>query len=162
AGRSLRSLHRKRFHPKRREERGTMRTIRLVAAATALFGTGLALAGDAPLVEHVDGYPKDFHRGEGASYAVFHKPGAGWHVVVTSGGRRHHFKGKVWIEGEGRFGVIEEWKSAGEVAAELQNENWFHKAIKRRRDDREFTFDIVEESKNVSGINFKVEGPGML
>src|SRR5437763_902305 len=102
-----------------------------VAAFVAATAFAVATAGEPPLVEHVDGYPVDFHKGEEASFAVFHKPGAGWHVIVTSAGRRHHFKGRIWIEGTGKFGVVEQWKGEGERRAEAAEHNWFHKAVRR-------------------------------
>jgi hypothetical protein len=144
-----------------------MRVTRLVLAVAVVLGSGLAgtrfvRAGEFPLVEQVDGYPKDFHRGEEASYAVFHKKDAGWHILVTSAGRRHHFKGKIWIEGEGKFGRVEQWKGEGERRVEEREGNWFHKAIHRHENDREITFDIVEERQQESGIYFNVEGPGIL
>lgn len=140
-----------------------MRAVRAFAVIAALVVAGsIGQAGEFPLVKHVDGYPKDFHRGEHAGFAVFHRPDRGWHLIVTSAGRRHHFKGKVWIEGPGKFGVIEQWKGEGEVKAEAGEHNWFHKSIKRHENDREFTFDIVEENKNVAGVNFGIEGEGKL
>src|SRR5205085_10071903 len=55
-----------------------------------------------------------------------------------------------------------QWKSEGEKIAEALEGNWFHKAIKRHEHDREISFDIVEEGKQLSGIVFTVEGGGML
>ncbi len=136
----------------------------LAASAALMVGVGLVHAQEElPLMEEVDGYPTDFHKGEEASFAVFHKADQGWHIVVTSAGRRHHFKGRVWIvNGEGKFGKIEQWKGEGERRVEEEEGNWFHKAIKRHENDREFTFDIVEEHAKEAGIFFKVEGPGYL
>jgi hypothetical protein len=144
-----------------------MRVTQFAAAAALLVGVGFAwggpaTAGDVAFVEYVDGYPKDFHKGEDASYAVFHKKDAGWHLIVTSAGHRHHFKGRVWIEGEGKFGKVEQWKGEGERIVEAEEGNWFHKAVKRHENDREITFDIVEERRQEAGIFFNVEGPGVL
>src|SRR5579883_1436823 len=88
----------------------------LAASAALVVGVGFVHAQEElPLMEEVDGYPTDFHRGEEASFAVFHKAEQGWHIVVTSAGRRHHFKGRVWIvNGDGKFGKIEQWKGEGE------------------------------------------------
>src|SRR5262249_26285405 len=108
-----------------------MRAVRALTVVAALAITSTLTAGDNPMVRHVDGYPKDFHRGENAAFGVFHRPDAGWHLVVTSAGHRHHFKGKVWIEGPGEFGPIEAWKGEGEKIAELVEGNWFHSKVKR-------------------------------
>lgn len=136
---------------------------RILSIAAVAFATSFCFAkGDLPMVEHVDGMPAHFHKGEHARIAVWHQKDAGWHIAVTSAGMRHHFKGRVWIEGEGKFGEVNEWKGEGEVHAEAGEHNWFRKAIKRGDHDREITFDIVEENKNICGVNFHVEGPGPL
>jgi hypothetical protein len=142
-----------------------MRPIRLAAfalGAALVVGGGLVLGEELPLVEQVDGYPVDFHKGEQASYAVFHKHDAGWHLIVTAAGGRHHFKGRIWIEGEGKFGQVQQWKGDGERRIEEEEGNWFFKRIKRHENDRELSFDIVEERRQEAGIFFKVDGPGYL
>lgn len=137
--------------------------LRVGSVAALLLATGLCFGkGDLPMVEHVDGCPENFHKGETARFAVWHQKDAGWHIAVTSAGHRHHFKGRIWIEGEGKFGEANEWKGEGEVKAEVGEHNWFHKALKRGPADKELSFDVIEEAKHFCGVNFHVEGPGPL
>jgi hypothetical protein len=144
-----------------KKEKEDMR--RLLCVAAVLFAASFCFAkGDLPMVEHVDGVPEGFHKGEHARFAVWHHKDGGWHIAVTSAGHRHHFKGRIWIEGEGKFGEAKQWKGEGEIKAEEGEANWFHKALKRGEKDRELTFDVVEESKHLAGVFFEVEGAGPL
>ncbi len=137
--------------------------LRLGSVAALLVATGLCFAkGDLPTVEHVDGVPEGFHKGETARFAVWHHKDGGWHVAVTSAGHRHHFKGKIWIEGDGKIGEAKQWKGEGEIKAEEGEANWFHKNLKRGEKDRELVFDVVEEAKHICGVFFEVDGPGPL
>jgi hypothetical protein len=137
-----------------------MRHLHFVIFAFGFAISTTALAGDAPLVEHADGRPANFEKGETASYGVWHTSTDAWRLDVTTAGYRHHFRGRIWIEGPGHFGPVVQWKGAGEKQSEDQNDNWFRKAIVRRDHDREIVFDVVSEDKDVSGILFKVEGSG--
>jgi hypothetical protein len=137
-------------------------SLRIAALAMLLVGGTYCLAGDLPVVEHVDGIPEGFHRGEHARFAVWHHKDGGWHVCVTSAGERHHFKGKIWIEGDGKIGEAKQWKGEGEIKCEEGEGNWFHKNLKREKGDKELVFDVVEESKHLAGVNFTVDGPGPL
>jgi hypothetical protein len=121
-----------------------------------------ALAGPVPFMKDTNGRPQNFERGEAASYAIWHTSTDAWRLDVTTAGYRHHFKGRVWIEGTGQFGPVLQWKGAGEAKSEEENDNWFKKAIVRQNNDRELVFDILSEDKNVSGVLFKVEGTGRL
>src|SRR5262249_54929980 len=93
-----------------------------------------------------------------ACYGVWHVPGEGWHVDITTGGHRHHFKGRVWIEGDARFKHVKEWKGEGERRAESHEGNWFHDKVRIHENGREISFDLVSEAGNVSGIFFEIEG----
>lgn len=141
-----------------------MRKLARLTGVLALFVcSAFVRAGDLPMVEHVDGMPEQAHwKVKEPLFFVWHHKDGGWHIAVTTAGLRHHFKGHVWIEGDGKFGEVKEWKGHKEAAAEAAEDNWFHKAIKRGEKDREITFDIVSESKGWSGVNFTVEGKGPL
>jgi hypothetical protein len=132
----------------------------LTAIAGLVLSAGFVLGGDLPMEEHVDGYPKDFHKGDVHCYGVWHHKDGGWHVAITTAGARHHFKGRIWIEGDGKFGEAKIWKGNGEYKAEEKEANWFHKELKRKDGDKELFFDFVSESKHVSGLFFEVEGKG--
>src|SRR5205085_7629732 len=86
------------------------------------------------------------------SFSIPPPPRATWYPYTTLFRPRHHFKGRIWIEGEGKFGAVSQWKSEGEKIAEALEGNWFHKAIKRHEHDRELSFDIVEEAKQLSEL----------
>jgi hypothetical protein len=134
----------------------------LFGLALCMAFSATALANDVPFVKDTNGRPQNFERGEAASYGIWHTSSDAWRLDVTTAGYRHHFKGRIWIEGTGHFGQVVQWKGAGEAKSEEQNDNWFKKAIVRRNNDREIVFDVLSEDKNISGILFKVEGTGPL
>src|SRR5579872_630032 len=104
--------------------------VRYTSFAALLLAASLCRAGDLPMVEGVDGKPENFEKGDVHCFAVWHHKDGGWHLAATTAGQRHHFKGRVWIEGEGKFGEVGQWKGEGERKAEKDEDNWFRKAIK--------------------------------
>jgi hypothetical protein len=121
-----------------------------------------AFSDDIPWAGHTLGRPKNFERGDGASYAVWHVSDGGFRLDVTTAGARRHFRGKITLDGEGHFGKVVQWKGAGEAESEEKNDNWFKRAITRGKNDKEISFDVVSEDRNVSGIYFRIEGTGKL
>ncbi|MBI3725439.1 hypothetical protein HY251_16035, partial [bacterium] len=119
----------------------------------------------------LNGFPENLVAGEFVGYAVWHtkqadKSGRGWHVLVSTTGKRHHFKGRIWLDGDpgSYFERIEDWKRTSEIRSELRTESWFHKGIKRRPEERptEISFDLVSQEGNASGIHFDIVGQGTL
>ncbi|MBI3725512.1 hypothetical protein HY251_16400, partial [bacterium] len=56
-----------------------------------------APAGDK--VTGVSGRPADLGKGEFVGYDVWHSKGTqNWHLLVTTMEKRHHFKGRIWID----------------------------------------------------------------
>lgn len=135
---------------------------RLLGVIALVAFSGFVRAGDPLMIDTADGFPEHGKITEPV-YLVWHNgDNDRWHVAVTTAGHRHHFKGRIWIEGEGKFGEVNEWKGLGEIKAEVGEANWFNKALKRGDKDRELTFDVVEEAKHLCGVNFHVEGAGPL
>jgi hypothetical protein len=139
----------------------------LCSAAIVLF-TGFVCAGDAKVIEGVDGRPGMDDVKE-PTYFLWHNPpkkgekNGKWHLTVTTAGLRHHFKGRVYIEGEGKFSEAEQFKGANEKEAEVWKDDWFHKSIKLSDNKHELAFDIVSEAKGHSGITFELtDGKGPL
>jgi hypothetical protein len=123
----------------------------------------LVHAGDAPFVEGVDGRPADFQKGDKACYGVWHEKGENrWVIGITTAGHRHHFKGRIWIEGAGHFKDPEVYKGWGERKAEWGEENWFFDRLHKTDGGQELTFDLVSEGGHVSAFAFKVPGDGIL
>lgn len=143
-----------------------MRHLSRFAAFAALIAfSGFVRAGDAKLIEGVDGRPNMADVKE-PTFFLWHVPGkptGKWHLSVTTAGLRHHFKGRVYIEGDGKFSEAEQFKGANEKEAEIWKDDWFHKSVKLSENKHELAFDIVSEAKGHSGIVFQLtEGKGPL
>lgn len=92
-----------------------------------------------------NGEPKGFHAGETARYAVWHSK-RGWHVRTTTAGKKHHFTGKIHVDG----GTIESIHSAHlEAKGKLQD----HWKVNAARNTVEFDF---RTDSGVDGIDFTV------
>jgi hypothetical protein len=140
----------------------------LALAALVAF-TGLVRADDAPkMLEGVDGRPslKDVTE---PTYFMWHNPAkkgeptGTWHLVATTAGKRHHFKGRVYIENDGTFSDATQFKGANEKEAEMFKDDWFQKSIKLSDNKHELAFDIVSEAQGHSGVLFQLtDGAGPL
>ncbi len=146
-----------------------MRNLKNLVRAASLAAVALvavAALADAPIVTHVDGEPdRDaFRRGDTARYAVWHEHDGAWQLAVTTAGARHHFKGRVYVEGAGTLEDVRAWKGWGEEHAEEREGNVFADSVSVAPSDapKELFFDVVSEAKNVSAITFKVAGTGTL
>jgi hypothetical protein len=136
--------------------------IRLGAIAGLMVAANFCMAGEWGLWEHVDGRPENFHKGETERMAVWHvHDGNKWHLVCTTAGGHHHFKGEIKLEGPGHFTDIAQYKGDGEGWKEKEDHDYFFKGLKREPEEhpKKIFFDLKAQGGE-SGLVFTTDKCG--
>jgi hypothetical protein len=125
------------------------------ASSSASAGNDFAV--DLPLETKTDGQP-DIVTEKNPKIAVWHEKKK-FFLAVTTAGQKRHFKGKITVSGDATFTKLDQWVDEKEAAADAK---WLTPSMKLSDDGKEISFDLVSESKGISGVSFNVKGEGQV